>query len=82
MNALHLLPGCRIERLHQVDPLLLRVPARGMRAEARGTVAQIEQGWKVRKAGALARRFAVLVQASGGRHRRVPSRRLATHALA
>lgn len=35
MNAFHLLPGCRIERIQRVDPLSLQLEARGMRGGAR-----------------------------------------------
>ena len=35
MNALHLLPGCHIERIHQIDPARLQLQAHGARAGAR-----------------------------------------------
>lgn len=31
MNALHLLPGCHIERIHRIDPSRLQLEARGVR---------------------------------------------------
>ena len=57
---------------------LLVQPAAKLDAEQKAMVVQIEQDWEVRKAGALARRFTALVQASGVTHRRAPSARLAT----
>lgn len=35
MNALHLLPGCRVERIHLVDPSGLQQKAQGVRVGAR-----------------------------------------------
>ncbi len=35
MNAFHLLPGCRLERLRQIEPSLLQVQASGVREGAR-----------------------------------------------
>ena len=35
MNAFHLLPGCRIERIRQVDPTTLQLEAHGVRDGAR-----------------------------------------------
>ena len=55
---------------------LLLQPAAKLDAAQKATVTQIEQDREVRKAGALARRFTALVQASGVAHRRVPGTRL------
>ena len=35
MNSLHLLPGCRVERINQVDPTTLHLEAHGVRGGAR-----------------------------------------------
>ena len=35
MNVFHLLPGCRIERIHQIDPSNLQLEAHSVRAGAR-----------------------------------------------
>ena len=56
---------------------LLLQPAAKLDAWQKATVTQVEQDKEVRKAGALARRFAALVQASGTAHRRAPRTRLA-----
>lgn len=57
---------------------LLVQPAAKLNAEQKAMVVQIEQDREVRKAGALARRFTALVQASGVAHRRTPATRLTT----
>ncbi len=56
---------------------LLLQPSAKLDATQKATVAQIEQDKEVRKAGALARRFTALVQASGVAHRRAPASRRA-----
>ena len=56
---------------------LLLQPAAKLDAWQKATVTQVEQDKEVRKAGALARCFAALVQASGTGHRRAPRIRLA-----
>ena len=60
----------------QLGWLLLQPPAK-LDATQKATVAQVEQDREVKKAGALARRFAGLVKASGVGHRRTPALRLA-----
>jgi transposase len=59
---------------------LLLQPAAKLDAEQKATVAQIEQDKEVKTAGALSRRFAAMVQASGVTRRRAPSARLAAFA--
>ena len=61
----------------QLAWLLLQSAAK-LDAGQKAAVAYIEQDREVRKAGALARRFTALVQASGVTHHRMPDRRLAT----
>lgn len=56
---------------------LLLQPAAKLDAKQKATVAHLEQDREVRKAGALARRFTALVQASGVTHRRAPGTQLA-----
>ena len=56
---------------------LLLQPAAKLDAWQTATITQVEQDKEVRKAGALARRFTALVQASGTAHRRAPRTRLA-----
>ena len=56
---------------------LLLQPAAKLDGWQTATITQVEQDKEVRKAGALARRFTALVQASGTAHRRAPRTRLA-----
>lgn len=48
MNALHLLPGCRIERIHRGDPTTFQLEAHGLRHSA-ATILLNEQGKNLRE---------------------------------